>query len=93
MKTLLILIAAIIALGLFYIVRPFTLDVYRRFRYRKVVNCPDTHSLAEITDCNAWWAAVTAVFRAPALRVKSCTLWPRKEGCAEGCVKENWPAD
>ena len=39
MKTPLILIAATIALGLFYIILPFTLDVYRRFRYRKVVTC------------------------------------------------------
>lgn len=92
MKTPLILIAATVALGLFYIVLPFTLDVYRRFRYRKVVTCPDTHGLAEVR-LNARWAALTAVFHKPALRVKSCTLWRRKKGCAEGCVRENWPAD
>jgi hypothetical protein len=92
MKTPLILIAATIAVGLFYMVLPFTLDVYRRFRYRKVVTCPDTHGLAEVR-LNACWAALTAVFRKPALRVKSCTLWPRKKGCAEGCVKENWPSE
>lgn len=92
MKTPLILIAATVALGLFYIVLPFTFDVYRRFRYRKVVTCPDTHGLAEVR-LNACWAALTAVFHKPALRVKSCTLWRRKNGCAEGCVKENWPGD
>jgi hypothetical protein len=92
MKTPLILIAATIAVGLFYIVLPFTLDVYRRFRYRKVVTCPDIHGLAEVR-LNARWAALTAVFNKPALRVKSCTLWPRKKGCAEGCVKDNWPSD
>jgi hypothetical protein len=88
MKTPLILIVATIALGLFYIVLPFTLDVYRRFRYRKVVTCPDTYGLADVR-LNARWAALTAIFRKPALRVKSCALWPRKKGCAEGCVKEN----
>ncbi len=92
MKNPLILIAAIVALGLFYNVLPFTLDVYKRFRYRKVVTCPDTHGLAEVR-LNAWWASLTRLFRKPALRAKSCTLWPRKAGCTEGCVKENWPSE
>jgi hypothetical protein len=91
MKTPLTLILAVIALGVFYNVLPVTRDTYRRFNYRKVVTCPNTRKFAEVK-LNALWAAFTAVFRKPALRVKSCTLWPGKKGCAEGCVKENWPA-
>ena len=89
---LLILIAAVIVMGFFYAVLPFGLDAYRRFRRQKVVTCPDTRGLAEVK-LNARRAALTAVLRKPALRVKTCTLWPRKKGCAEGCVRENWPAD
>ena len=89
---LLILIATVILLGLFYVVLPFALDVYRRFRCQKVVTCPDTRGLAEVR-LNALWAAFTAVFGKPLLRVKSCTLWPGKKNCAERCVKEKWPPD
>ena len=92
METPLMLIAGIIAISLFCVVLPFTRDVYRRFRYRKVVTCPDIHDFAEV-GLNARWAAVTALFDKPKLRVRSCTLWPRKKGCAEACVKENWPSE
>jgi len=93
MKTpLVILITAIVVIGLFYVVLPFTHEVYKRFRYRKVVSCPENHRLAEVK-LNARWAALTAIFRKPVLRVKSCTLWPKKKGCAEGCVRENWPSE
>jgi hypothetical protein len=89
---LLILIAAVIVMGFFYAVLPFALDAYRHFRHQKVVTCPDTRGLAEVK-LNARWAALTAIFRKPVLRVKSCTLWPKKKGCAEGCVRENWPSE
>ena len=87
---LLILIAAVIVTGLFYAVFPFALEHIRRFRHQKVVTCPDARGVAEVI-LNARWAALTAIFRKPVLRVKSCTLWPKKKGCAEGCVRENWP--
>jgi hypothetical protein len=89
---LVILIAAVIVMGLFYAVLPFALDVWRRFRHRKVLTCPDTRGLAEVK-LNEHWAALTAIFRKPVLRVKSCSLWPKKKGCAEGCVQENWPTE
>jgi hypothetical protein len=92
MNTPLMLMAIIIGLGLFYVVLPVTLDVYRRYRYRKIITCPDTHGLAEVK-LKASWAALTAAFGKPIVQVKSCTLWPRKKGCAEGCVKENWPLE
>jgi hypothetical protein len=93
MKTsLTILIAATIGMGLVYVVLPFTFDVYRRFRYWKVVTCPETHGLAEVR-LNALLAGLTAVFHKPVLRVKSCTLWPRKKHCAQRCIKGNWLAE
>ena len=87
-----ILITATVVIGLFYVVLPFTNDVYNRFRYRKVVGCPENNTLAEVK-LNARWAALTAIFRKPVLRVKSCSLWPKKKGCAERCVRENWPPE
>ena len=92
MKNSFILISAIIAAGLLYNVFPFTRDVYRRFRYRKVLMCPDTQGLAEV-ELNACWAAFTALFQKPALRIKSCALWPGKKDCMQGCVQDNWPTE
>jgi hypothetical protein len=88
----LILIIAIIAAGLVYNIFPVVRYMYGRFRARKVVTCPETESLADV-ELNACWAAFTALFRKPMLCVKSCTLWPGKKGCAQGCVKDNWPAE
>ncbi len=92
MDTLLTFLVVIFGIGMVYLVVPFTWYIYRRFNYRKVVTCPETGGLTEVK-VNAFWAALTAIFRKPSLRVKSCTLWPKKKGCAEGCVKEGWPAD
>ena len=88
----LVLIVAVTAMGFIYVVWPFARGVYRRFRYQKVVTCPDTRGLAEVR-LNARWAGVTAVFGDPHLRVKHCSLWPRKKDCAQRCVKENWPTE
>lgn len=92
MKTPLTLVIGIIALGLFYNVLPFTRDAYRRFSYGKIVSCPDTGGFAEVK-LNALWAAFASIFGKPALRVRSCTLWPKKRGCAEACVKEAWATE
>jgi hypothetical protein len=88
METPLILIAIIVMLGLVYVVLPLVSHTYQRFRKRKVIICPETNGLAEIT-INARWAALTSAFRKPLLRVRGCTLWPKKKGCAEDCVKQD----
>jgi len=91
MNTPLVLIAAIVAFGLLSVVAPVAIDAYRRYRFRKVITCPETHGLAETT-LKGHLAALGAAFGKPALRVKSCSLWPKRQGCDEKCVKENWPA-
>lgn len=91
MNTPLILIGAILALGLIYGVLPVVIHTFQRFRKRKVVTCPQTHSLAEV-DLDAGHAALTSAFRKPLLRVADCSLWPEKKGCAEDCVEEHWPS-
>ncbi len=92
MKNLIILISATIAAGLLYNVFPVVRYMFGRFRSGKVVTCPETESLADV-NLNACWAALTGLFRKPALHVKSCTLWPGKKGCAQGCVKDYWPSE
>jgi hypothetical protein len=86
----LLLIAGIVAFGLVAVVAPIVIDVYRQYRYRKVITCPESHGLAEVT-LNAGLAALGAAVGRPVIRVKRCSLWPKREGCDENCVAENWP--
>jgi hypothetical protein len=91
MEAPLSLIAALVATGLVLVIIPVGLDAYRRFRHRKVIVCPGTHQMAEVMT-TAWDAALmTALAIKPIPRVKWCSLWPKRKGCNENCVKENWP--
>jgi hypothetical protein len=91
METALLMMAVILVTALVLVLIPVALDSYQRFRHRKVIVCPDTHQTAEVMP-KAWYAALmTALARKPILRVKSCSLWPKKMGCEEKCIKENWP--
>jgi hypothetical protein len=91
MLTPILVIAGILVLGAFCYAFPFAYKTYRRFRYRKLVICPVTHDFAEAA-LDVRWAALSAILDKPKLRVKSCSLWPKKKGCAEHCVVENWPS-
>ena len=88
MKNPLTLIALIILAGLVYNTTPYLRHVYNRYHRRRVVTCPETQGLAEV-QIRAGWAAATAILAKPALRVKSCTLWPGKKGCTQGCIEDN----
>ena len=86
----LMLIGAIVAVGLISVISPFAVEAYRRYRHRKVFACPETHGLVEVNlDTRA--AVLGAAFGRPQVRVKNCTLWPKKKGCDEKCIRENWP--
>jgi hypothetical protein len=85
-----ILIAGIIAVGLLFVVAPVVFDTYRRFRNRKVITCPESHGLVEVS-VDPGRAAFGAAFGKAMLRITSCSLWPKKIGCARKCIKENWP--
>lgn len=91
MNSLLLLILVIGATGLLFVIAPVVIDIYVRYRGGKVLNCPEILGAAEVT-LKTHRAALAAAFGHPVLRVKSCSLWPKKMGCAEKCVKENWPS-
>jgi len=86
----LLLIAGIFALGLVFVYAPVFIDAYRKYRYRKVVTCPQTHGFAEV-DLKAGMGALGAAFGQPGVRIKKCSLWPKRAGCDEQCVSEHWP--
>lgn len=90
MNTPLLMMLGILAMGMLLVILPVVFDVYARYRRRRLVTCPETQELVEVqvdTRRTAWTAAFGKVMP----RVKSCSLWPRKKGCEEDCVKDNWP--
>ena len=86
MKTPLILAAAIIALGGLYVLLPLVIHTFQRYRNKRVMTCPETGSPAEI-NIDAQRAAFSSAFGRPLLKIKNCTLWPKKKGCDEDCIK------
>jgi len=91
MASALMLVAVIVLFGLLFVVVPVIFDAYNRYRERKVITCPETRDPAEVA-LKTRLAAFGAAFGKPWVRVGNCSLWPRKQGCDEKCVKENWPA-
>lgn len=85
MQEPLVLIAAIVALAIFYVFVPLAAHTYRRYRKWRGVRCPESKGFAEI-HIDARRAAVSSVFGKAQLRIKRCSLWPARRGCAERCL-------
>ncbi len=86
MKTALITIAMVVALGGLYVLLPLVVHTFQRYRNKRVMTCPETEGLAEV-DIDSRRAAFSSAFGRPLLKIKNCTLWPKKKGCDEDCIK------
>ncbi len=86
MKTALITIAMVVALGGLYVLLPLVINTFQRYRNKRVMTCPETGSLAEV-DIDSRRAALTSAIGRPLVRIKNCTLWPKRKGCDEDCLK------
>jgi hypothetical protein len=71
-------------LAVLFVLAPVTGSVYLHFRSPRWLRCPETRQPAAVA-VDARHAAWTAAFRRPLLRVRSCTLWPQRAGCAQRC--------
>lgn len=80
-----IVIAALIALSGLYILAPVALNAFMNYRKARTVICPEENRPAEIT-LDAQHAAMSALAGKEHLRIRQCSLWPEKHGCAQGCV-------
>ena len=89
MNRLFLLIAGVASLGAYFVIRPVVADSYRRYRGRKTVICPDTAEIAEL-ELNAGTASAISALGKRWVRVKWCSLWPRRKGCRQECVQEYW---
>jgi hypothetical protein len=81
-----IVVAAIIAVAVCYVLLPVVADTFRRFRTKKSLRCPETGREAEV-GIDAGRAALTSAFGRALLRVKNCSLWPERKECAQDCVR------
>jgi len=91
MDRLFLLIAGVVALGHYFMIVPVLVSTYRGYRNCKTIICPESHQIAEL-ELKALHASLLSALGKHWVRVKWCSLWPGKKGCAEECVKENWPS-
>jgi len=82
-----ILVAAILAIALLYVLVPVVTDAFRRFRTRRMLRCPETGTGAEV-GIDASKAALSSAFGPPVLRVKDCSLWPERKDCEQDCLPD-----
>lgn len=80
-----IVLAAIVAVGVLYVLLPVVAGVYRRYRAPRALRCPETGETAEV-GVDARRAALGAAFGEPRLRVARCSRWPERHGCDEACL-------
>jgi hypothetical protein len=69
------------AIGRCYVFMPMG----KRFRFRKVVRCPDLDQPAEIV-VDATPGASTKPKKKLFL-IRKCSLWPQRKGCTRSCEK------
>ncbi len=86
MSTPWIVIGAIIAVAVLYVLLPVVGDTFRRFQAKRSLRCPETGSQVEV-GIDAGRAAWTSAFGRALLRVRNCSLWPERKGCAQDCVR------
>lgn len=89
MNRIFLLLAAVSAVGVYFVAAPLVINTYKHYRGRKTVICPETGQIVEM-EIKAGRAGLLSLFGAAPARVKWCSHWPRKKGCAEECVKEFW---
>jgi hypothetical protein len=87
MKQPLLLLAAIAALGLVYVIFPVVTDAFMNYRKRRNLTCPEEKKAASI-QIDAKIAALTAAQGKLQLRVRDCSLWPEKRDCAQRCLAQ-----
>lgn len=61
------------------------IGLYRRYRGKRIVTCPET-SLPVSTEIDAALAARTSMTTHPRFVVTACSRWPEHAGCAQACA-------
>lgn len=86
-----LLILAVLAAGLLFVIVPVTLTTFYEYRRKRNVVCPETGRSAEI-GVDAGKATRGAAFGFRTLKIEDCSLWPDRKGCQEGCLRVTSPS-
>ena len=79
------LIVMLLMLASLYYVAPLAVTVFRRYRGKRIVTCPETLKPCAI-EGDAKRAAITTVISRPDLRMKTCSRWPQRQDCGQECM-------
>jgi hypothetical protein len=79
-----IVLPAIVAVALFYVLLPVALTTYSRYRQLRFFRCPETREETWVL-FDAGRAMLSSCFGRPRLLVRSCALWPLGAECARAC--------
>ena len=60
--------------------------VYRRSRGAREITCPEANHFATI-ELDARHAVAMHALGETERRVKSCSLWPERQGCGQACAR------
>lgn len=71
---------------LLFVVFAFARETFCRYSESRILQCPEMESKAKVS-VDAWRAALASVVEKPRLRVKTCSLWPQRKGCAQACLR------
>lgn len=83
----LLVLTAVFALGLMYVVFSVMLQTFRSYRKSREVICSKAKKLATI-HFDAQAAALAAARGKTNLQIRDCSLWPKENGCAHGCLAQ-----
>lgn len=74
------MIVAMLAIGGLLVFFPMA----SRYRYKKVVKCPETDQPAEIlVDASPSSSSRSGK---KLLTIRACSLWPKRKGCTQNCI-------
>lgn len=81
-------LVAILVVGLGVFAGFLLIPVYRAYRGKRLVTCPETKQPAAV-ELDAFRAATGILSGVPEdLRLKDCSRWPEKAGCGQECLSE-----
>lgn len=81
------IVIAIVAVALAGLALALAGRTWFRMRGSRVVTCPENHALAGV-EVDAGHAALTSLYKAPDLRLQTCSRWPEKRGCGQECLRQ-----
>ncbi len=76
-----LMLFAIVAIGGLFVFLPMA----KRNRYKRVVNCPEVDKPAEILVDTSHASSPRP--RKKPWTIRNCSLWPKKKGCTQSCIK------